>query len=168
MLRLRPYKNCDAQYIVSWTKNEFSFRQWSADRYEKNPITASDINSYYEKYINNDDFWGMTAFDETEVIGHFTMRFPNCNRDELRLGFVIINDMQREKGYGKKMISLAIRYAFEFVKVNKVSLGVFENNLAAIRCYESCGFKKVSIEKIEAYLCMDEKWNCIEMELKKQ
>lgn len=96
------------------------------------------------------------------------MRFPNGNRDELRLGFVIINDMQREKGYGKEMVSLAIRYAFEFVKVNKVSLGVFENNLAAIRCYESCGFKKVSKEKIEAYLCMGEKWNCIEMELKKQ
>ena len=34
MLRLRPYKKCDAKYIVSWIKDEISFRKWCADRYE--------------------------------------------------------------------------------------------------------------------------------------
>lgn len=33
MLRLRPYKKGDAEVIVSWLKDEYSFRQWSADRY---------------------------------------------------------------------------------------------------------------------------------------
>ena len=49
MLKLRPYKKCDAKYIVSWTKDEVAFRKWCADRYDKYPIRAEDINepAYY-------------------------------------------------------------------------------------------------------------------------
>lgn len=85
MLRLRPYKACDAKIITTWLKNEFAFRQWSADRYEKYPITARDMNSYYDKDKDNERMWGMTAFDDTGIVGHFTMRFPNeANLEEIR------------------------------------------------------------------------------------
>ena len=168
MLRLRPYKACDAQIITRWLKNEYAFRQWSADRYDKYPITPNDMNGYYDGDKDNEKIWGMTAFDNTGIIGHFTMRFPcNNNFNEIRLGFVIIDDNERGKGYGKEMLSLAIAYAFNFVKVDKISLGVFENNKTAIRCYESCGFKRVKKDYVESYRCMGEVWNCIEMELVK-
>lgn len=166
MIRLRPYKACDAQVITKWIKDEYAFRQWSADRYEKYPITADDMNSYYDRDKNNERIWGMTAFDDTGIVGHFTMRFPkDKSLDEIRLGFVIVDDKKRGNGYGKEMLSLAIQYAFDFVKVKKISLGVFENNKAAINCYEACGFKKVALENTESYHCMGEVWNCIEMEV---
>ncbi len=168
MLRLRPYKECDAQDIVKWIKSEFAFRQWSADRYKKYPITSADMNLYYQKDNSNGNIWGMTAFNEMGVVGHFTMRFTDDNRNELRLGFVIIDSAQRGKGLGKEMLNLAIRFAFEFVKVSKITLGVFENNLVAIQCYKSCGFKEVSSQNVESYLCLGETWNCIEMELTQQ
>ena len=44
MLRLRPYKACDAEKIVSWTKDERAFRQWSADRFDRYPFTGDDLN----------------------------------------------------------------------------------------------------------------------------
>lgn len=110
----------------------------------------------------------MTAFDETGIVGHFTMRFPDDNSfDEIRLGFVIVDDKKRGKGYGKEMLSLAVQYAFDFIKVKKISLGVFENNTAALNCYRSCGFRIVELETAESYQCMGETWNCIEMELVK-
>ena len=165
MLRLRPYKACDAQIITKWLKSEYAFRQWSADRYEKYPITPDDMNLYYVSDKNNEKIWGMTAFDDTGIIGHFTMRFPNDNNlEEIRLGFVIVDDKVRGRGYGREMLSLAIQYAFDFVKVKKISLGVFENNIAAIKCYESCGFQRVKLENAECYHCMGEIWDCIEME----
>lgn len=168
MIRLRPYKACDAQTITKWIKDEYAFRQWSADRYEKYPITSEDMNSYYDRDRNNERIWGMTAFDDTGIVGHLTMRFPNDNSfDEIRLGFVIVDDKRRGKGYGKEMISLAIQYTFDIVKVKKVSLGVFENNKTAIQCYESCGFKRIKLENPESYHCMGEVWNCIEMRLVK-
>lgn len=124
MLRLRPYKPCDAQVITKWLKNEYAFRQWSADRYEKYPITHGDMNAYYDRDKNNERIWGMTAFDDTGIIGHFTMRFPKENNmEEIRLGFVIVDDKQRGKGYGKEMLSLAIQYAFDFIKVKKFHWG---------------------------------------------
>lgn len=54
MLRLRPYKSCDAKYIVSWMKDEISFRKWCADRYEYYPITGEDMNQYYDQFKEDD------------------------------------------------------------------------------------------------------------------
>ena len=168
MLRLRPYKACDAQVITKWLKNEYAFRQWSADRYDQYPSTPDAMNAYYDRDKNSETIWGMTAFDENGIVGHFTMRFPGENdREEIRLGFVIVNDKERGKGYGKEMLTLAIQYAFDFVKVRKISLGVFENNIPAIKCYESCGFRRVQLEPAECYRCMGEVWKCIEMELRR-
>lgn len=167
-MRLRPYKACDAQAITKWFKNEYAFRQWSADRYEKFPISAEDMNLYYDRDKDNENIWGMTAFDNCGIIGHFTMRFPDeHNHDEIRLGFVIVDDTKRGKGYGKEMLSLAIQYAFDFIKVKKISLGVFENNKIAIECYKSCGFQTVELQEVESYYCMGEVWKCMEMELRR-
>ena len=166
MLRLRPYKACDAQIITKWLKNEYAFRQWSADRYEKYPITSDDMNSYYDRDKHNDKIWGMTAFDDTDIIGHLTMRFPEeHNLKEIQFGFVIVDDKKRGKGYGKEMLTLAIQYAFDFVKISKISLGVFENNINAIECYKACGFRTVELQEVESYHCMGEVWKCLEMEL---
>ena len=71
MLKLRPYKPCDAQVILSWCKDEVTFRRWTSDRYDTYPITAEDMN---KKYIDcngdcpePDNFFPMTAFDENGV-----------------------------------------------------------------------------------------------------
>lgn len=168
MLKLREYNACDAKVIVTWIKNEYAFRQWSADRYEKYPITADDMNCYYDRERNHSQIYIMTAYDENGIVGHFTLRFVEEYKKTIRLGFVIIDDKKRKKGYGKQMVDLAIKYSFDTIKIDKISLGVFENNSDAIKCYESCGFQQVKAEKVESYECMEEIWNCIEMEMVKE
>ena len=49
-LRLRQYKPCDAESIVSWIKDEQTLRKWSSDRFGAYPINSEDIN---DKYIKN-------------------------------------------------------------------------------------------------------------------
>lgn len=165
MLRLRPYKNCDAKYIVSWIKDETAFRKWCADRYESYPISADDINIQYAACADADNFYEMTAFDETGVVGHLIMRFTDEEKRILRFGFVIVDDAKRGKGYGKEMLLLALKYAFEILKVWKVSLGVFENNEPAYHCYQSIGFKEVMTRNKEVYHVLGEDWECIELEI---
>ncbi len=164
MLELRMYKSTDAQIIVKWLKNEYAFRQWSADRYENYPITADDMNNYYSQF-SDDELYKLTAVDENGIIGHITIRFIDNARKIARLGFVIVDDTKRGLGCGKQLVSSAVAYAFNELKADKVTLGVFENNTPAIQCYLSCGFKTVEKEYIESYPCMGEIWNCIEMEL---
>lgn len=167
MLRLRPYKNCDAKYIVSWIKDEVSFRKWCADRFESYPIYAEDINNQYMSLAETDTFFQMTAFDESGAVGHLILRFTDEEKTILRFGFVIVDDTKRGKGYGKEMLSLALKYAFEILKVEKVTLGVFENNIKAYYCYKAVGFEEVQMEQDEYYPIMGEKWKCLELEIEK-
>lgn len=167
MLRLRPYKKCDAKYIISWIKDEVAFRKWSADRYDKYPITAEDINAHYAATEDADTFFPMTAFDESSVVGHLTMRFPDESKEVLRFGFVIVDDTKRGKGYGKEMLQLAIEYAFRIMKVKKITLGVFENNESAYYCYKAVGFKDVSQSEYEYYHVSGEDWKCLELEMER-
>lgn len=66
-LRIRQYKPCDAEHIVSWIKDEEALRKWSSDRFGEFPITSEDIN---KKYLDNngdcveqDNFYPLVAFD---------------------------------------------------------------------------------------------------------
>lgn len=167
MLRLRPYKKCDAQHIVGWLKDEISFRKWCADRYENYPISADDMNAHYEATAYSDSFFPFTAFDEDGIVGHLTMRFTDDEKKTLRLGFIIVDDTKRGKGYGKQMIQLAIQYAFDILKVEKITLGVFENNSSAYHCYKAVGFKDLTLETTESYEVLGESWNCLELEISK-
>ena len=166
-LRLRPYKNCDAKHILSWIPDEMAFRKWSANKYEAYPITEKDINAQYMEQIDADNFYPMTAFDENGVVGHLILRFTDEEKQILRFGFIIVDDTKRGMGYGKKMLLLALKYAFEILKVSKVTLGVFENNPAAFSCYKSIGFKEAQPDKNQYWDILGEKWKVIEMEVKK-
>ncbi len=165
-LRLRPYKDSDARHIVNWCKDEESFRNWSADRYETFPITPEDMNRQYTDSLDDvDGFYPMTAVDGNEIVGHMIMRFTDDEQMNLRFGFVIVDDTKRGRGYGKEMLSLALQYAFEILKVGKVTLGVFENNMPAYHCYRSVGFKDVESQKDEYYAIGGEMRRCVMMEI---
>lgn len=172
MLRLRPYKNCDAKTILTWCKDEISFRKWTSDRYESFPITAEDMN---RKYVDcngdcsdSDNFYPMTAFDDSGIVGHLIMRFTDMKKRVLRLGFVIVDDSKRGKGYGRKMIALALKYAFEILLVEKVTIGVFENNMPAYNCYKAAGFREAEMDREELCQVCGETWKILELEIEKK
>ncbi len=165
MLRLRPYKKCDAQHIVCWIKDEISFRQWCADRYDHYPITADDMNAHYSAFEMTDTFFPFTAFDDSGVAGHLIMRFTDEAKTTLRFGFVIVDDSKRGKGYGKEMLTLAIRYGFDIMKAERITLGVFENNLSAYHCYIASGFRDITPHDAETYQILGECWKCLELEI---
>ena len=162
MLRIRPYKESDANSIISWIKNERIFRFWSADRFISYPITPDDLIQQYED-AKDLVFYHFTAYDEQGIAGHFNIRFPDENDiDTVRLGFVILDDSRRGQGLGKEMIMLALRYSFEIMKAKKVTIGVFAENEAALNCYLRAGFNDTGI--VEKYQIDGEEWTCMELE----
>ena len=163
MLILRPYRKCDAEHIVSWIGDELAFRKWSADRYDHYPITADDMNAHYAVNAESDICFEMTAVDNGRPVGHLIMRYIDDKRETLRFGFIIVDTNMRGKGYGSRMLRLSLKYAFEILKVKKVTLGVFANNPSALRCYEAVGFRAIEGE-VNTFSIMDEDWECIEME----
>ena len=168
-MKLRPYKSCDAEKIAGWIKDEEALRKWSSDRFGEYPVTAQDINF---KYIENngdceqpDNFYPLTAVVDGEVVGSLILRYIDEKQAVLRVGFVIVDDSIRGKGYGKQMLQLAIKYAFDILGAEKMTLGVFDNNPSAYYCYKAAGFKEIDEEGCSVEM-LGEIWKCIEMELK--
>ncbi|MCR5528567.1 MAG: GNAT family N-acetyltransferase [Saccharofermentans sp.] len=161
-MRLRPFKKCDADTIISWIQNERIFRFWCADRFESYPITGEDLIAQYEDLAYNDDIFHFVAYDESGLIGHFNIRYPNKDDiDTVRLGYVIVDDKRRGQGLGKKMIKMALDYAVSYMHASKVTIGVFDNNPSALNCYLKAGFEDTGIT--ELYSCMGEDWTCKEL-----
>ena len=165
-MRLRPYKPCDAETILSWVHDEETFRKWSTDRYDHYPITPADMNRKYLDLNGDcpepDNFYPMTAIKGGTPVGHLILRFTGP--DILRFGFVIVDDTKRGAGYGREMIGLALKYAFEILKVRKVTIGVLENNPGAYRCYKAAGFRDVPEAEPVYYPILGQRVKCLELE----
>ena len=156
MIRIRPYKTSDAGEILSWCQDEKAFYQWTAGVLGSYPITQKEF-CFVESLMP------FTAFDETGIIGFFTLRNLDESFDELRFGFVIVNPHKRGKGYGKAMLRLGLKFVFEIYGAKKASLGVFENNFSAYYCYKAVGFSNVVLDVTEKNCVMGEEWNCKEL-----
>lgn len=162
MLRLRPYKNTDAEIIVGWLGDERAFRQWCWNRFESYPINADDMNAHYQA---SEGLYPMTAVDEKGIAGHITLRYIDSGEKDVRLGFVIVDPDRRGKGCGRELVQLAAKYAITFMGAEKVSLAVFENNTRAYACYLAAGFQEVEEPASKAYIFQGESWRCRRLEL---
>ena len=157
---IRTFKKEDAPISLGWIKNKTDLRKWSADRYRDYPATPDEMAQLYAP----DNMTPLTAEDENgNVIAHIAIRIPDiANHKAVKLGFIIVDDSLRGKGYGKELIRQTIEYARKNLNATSISLGVFKNNPPALHCYESIGFKKIGHE---AYSIDGDTWDCIEMEL---
>ena len=161
MLRLRPYLDADADVILSWPMDEKSFYQWTAGRLGPYPLSG-------DQFARLDFLTRFTLLDEMEPAGFFTLRNPNGTPEEVRFGFVIADPRKRGRGYGKEMLRLGLRYAFEIYGARKATLGVFENNPAAYFCYKAAGFRDTPAQNPETYRVLGEDWKCLELTMEKE
>ena len=161
---LRNYKKDDSPIIATWLRTEEELYKWSADRFNKYPLEENDIEENYAPQIESGRFFPLTAEDEEgNVIGHFIIRYPRDDDDSsVRFGFVIVDPKLRGKGYGKEMLILGVEYVKDTLSVNRIDLGVFENNESAKHCYEAVGFKEYNIRDCEMPIG---NWKCIDMEM---
>ena len=163
-MKLRNYKKEDAQIIAGWLRSEEELYKWSADRFNKYPLSGEDINENYAPQLETGRFVPLIAIsDDGEAVDHFIIRYPRDDDDSsVRFGFVIIDPALREKGYGKEMLRLGIEYVKENLTATRIDLGVFENNESARHCYEAAGFTEYARRECKMPIGI---WNCADMEL---
>ncbi len=162
MIRLRPYKSSDADYVIQWVNEERLFTMWCANRFTY-PLTEQQLREYQENMNREETGWIFTALDETgRPVGHICMRAADYEKQSIHFGFVVIDPAFRGRGYGKEMVNLAIKYAFEILKVKRATLKVFDCNPTAHHCYQTCGFQEERYVK-EHFPFHEEKWGCYDM-----
>lgn len=148
MIRLRPYKPVDAWSLLEWWEGaeEDDFVKWSCGKFSY-PLAIEELDDYFSQWcLREKTGWLMTALDESgKAVGHFILRLADYEAGTVRMGFIVVDPKMRGRGYGRQMMEQALKYVFQVLGMRKVSLGVFENNPKAKECYESVGFKEVSL-----------------------
>ncbi len=64
-----------------------------------------------------------------------------CNADTVAVEFVVIRPDRRARGYGTDALTEAVRYAFEQLEAEHITLHVAPDNEAALTCFENAGFQ---------------------------
>lgn len=161
MIAIRDFCEKDAVKIVGWIKDEREFYHWSADRYGHYPISCDEIVSNYKKCAEKTFFKPFMLEADGKAVGHFILRTPSSDPKVIRIGFVIVDKNERGKGYGKKLINLAVEYAKNALGASEINLGVFTDNEDAVACYRSLGFVFApddSDDEIHSFDYKNEKW----------
>lgn len=165
-MRIRPYiSNLDFDEIRNWITDERTHSLWCANRFQY-PLVQEDFE---DKLSEMKLKYGETPFvattDEGKVVGFFCYSLDLFSNEGM-LKFIMVSPECRGKGYGRKMVSLAVKYAFEITKADMVHLNVFSNNIKAIKCYLSVGFLERSITD-NAFRFDNEIWKRCNMAIRK-
>ncbi|MBO6027515.1 MAG: GNAT family N-acetyltransferase [Bacteroidales bacterium] len=157
-MNLRPFASTDAPVILGWSKDKHSFRLWSATRFREFPASPKELEEQFE----DGKKYPMVATVNDEIVGFMLIRYPSEDKTVVRFGFVIVDEMKRGLGYGKQMLRLAIEYVLKELGAKRITLGVYLDNIPALECYRSLGFRIV--DEV-THIVDGEAWKSEEMEL---
>ena len=164
MTELRPYEENHAETVLSWIPDEKTMKMWSVDRFTHFPITAQELNEYYSSFSPSDNFSVWTFCDDGETVGHITLKHDK-KADSVRFALIIVDSAKRGRGYGKKMLSSALEYAFNSLNAKEATLGVYDKNVSAYNCYINLGFYAMPERYDLHYAFLGEDWRFIQLKM---
>lgn len=100
-----------------------------------------------------------------EIVGHVSLGGISRKNRSARISRVLIGSgPHKGKGYCKDMIKAILKVGFEELNLHRISLGVYDFNTAAIKCYKSSGFSVDGISR-DVLLQKGEWWSLVEMSI---
>ncbi|HAR84656.1 MAG TPA: N-acetyltransferase [Clostridium sp.] len=172
MIRLELIKKEDLYKIVEWNRNKSAndLLQWAGPLYEY-PLTLSQVEKYFldekNKEVVDTYIYKIISISTEEIIGTVELREVDRENKIARVcRFLIGEEKERGRGIGALALKEILRSGFEDREFEKITLGVFDFNKGAVRCYEKVGFV---IEKLlkDVRKAKDGYWSLYEMAISK-
>jgi RimJ/RimL family protein N-acetyltransferase len=134
---LRRPREDDFQARLKLGTDAEIFRMYGGNLTDLRPTTEDAAKRWVQRLLSQDYAWIIEA---GSLIGE--IRLDRVDLRDRRAGLAIgIEDAsQLGKGLGSEAIALALGYAFNDLKLHRVSVRVVDYNLRAIRAYQKCGF----------------------------
>lgn len=143
-LRVRPYLHSDCEIIKTWITDEESHMKWCANRIPF-AFTTEEFEANLQEAQKEWGDMGFTATDEKgNPVGFFRLAVDH-EKNTGFFKFIIVDGSMRGMGLGKKMLTKAVKYAFEIANVDEARLVVFDDNPAAVACYAKVGFEEETV-----------------------
>ena len=138
---LRTYRREDIEGIRAWVNDPDAAGQMGS--YYAKPITWEQSEESLHLILRGDSagvHFVIADPESGEYIGQCDLLRFDYHARSAELSIVVLAE-NRNRGVGGEAVRLLIRYAFEQMNMNRVSLRVFADNEGAVRCYEKCGFQ---------------------------
>jgi RimJ/RimL family protein N-acetyltransferase len=135
-------------------KHAPSMLKWFLDpvvlRYQKfdNNLTLKKLKSHIIKRNEekNRCYW-MIYTRQGELIGVNALTDINDSKKSASWNITIGEKEYWNQGYGTDTLKTVSKFFFDKLKYNRLELTAFPKNIAGIKCYKKCGFKKEGIKR---------------------
>ncbi len=144
-LVLRSITSEDTDLILKWRNNE-NVKKYFIDQRELRKEdhmrwlkTKAETGSVVQFII--------TQKENGRAVGTVFLKDIDYQNRKAEYGVFLGEEDFIGKGIGTAVAGRMISYAFQELKLHKVYLRVFEDNLRAVACYEKAGFQKEALLK---------------------
>lgn len=148
---LRPLERPDLPILAAWRNNP-EIRPHFFTPYL---ITVSGQEKWYDSYLGRGDsvIFMIQLFDTKQCIGMIGLDHIDHRNQSAEYGRTLIADpQQRRHGYARDATLTLLYHAFTDLNLNRVYLRVYADNVAALKFYECCGFKREGLERESLYM----------------
>ncbi len=144
MIKLEYFDSGDFDQLIEWIDSEELLINWAGSLFSF-PLNHKSME-WYLKGANDlaeSDalIYRVVDANINEVVGHISLGGISRKNRSARISRVLIGSGNHKgKGYCKDMIKAVIRIGFEDLNLHRISLGVYDFNQAALKCYQAAGF----------------------------
>jgi RimJ/RimL family protein N-acetyltransferase len=134
---------------IDLEKDPESFASWNRDsEYQRlldtRPaflFSPAAIRSYLEKKIGKDDIlFSIRPLEDDRTVGFIELDGFDWQARSAWTAIGIGEAAYRGRGLGTDAMRVMIRFGFEQLNLNRITLNVFEYNQRALHSYEKCGY----------------------------
>lgn len=155
----KPFRMKDVKTLLSWIKSEEALMQWAGPIFTW-PITQSCFRRHLKSSkTESPALYPFGLYRNSVILGYCELSDHRRRFNCANVSRVIISPGRRNRKLGQYMVGRLLTFGFEQLCLNRIGLGVFDFNAAAIKCYTKIGFKlegtlRQSVSIGESY------WNC--------
>ena len=139
-ISLVPITKAHTEFIVKWRNNKRVYDSFIFS--EK--FTTEMHNDWLDKRVSTGEVVQFIIYVKAKEkpIGSVYFRDIDYEKKVAEYGIFIGEDEYVGKGYGTETTKIALEYAFNELKLQKIFLRVFADNKGAIKTYRNVGFEK--------------------------
>ncbi len=137
----------DPALYAQWSSDSDYLRVLDSD--PARPVRANDIKEHLEKSWEREHSYpfAVRTLAEDRLIGFVNIWIWNWPGAQGGVGIGMGDPDYRSKGYGTDAMRLALRYAFNELNLERITLQAVAHNARAIRSYEKVGFELMGTER---------------------
>ncbi|MEI6288371.1 MAG: GNAT family protein [bacterium] len=140
---LQPAKLSEAKQYLTWL-NDYEVTKYISS---KSDLTLDQEKEFLKnKKIDNEVYWSVYT-KSGKHIGSTGLHNYSPTHKRTSWGIMIGDKSEWNKGYGTDILRTVMAYAFNKLKLNRFELEVFHKNIAGLKCYAKCGFKKEGVRR---------------------